>query len=1015
MEIRRHSEVRCDDIPMGYELSRSLTRRLKNDDFLVRKSTSAIDSDFLLPKLQETVIWDDHHEPPRHSVVARLMGLEPLPWQNAVRTTLHCQSELYSRRSVTPQESFRSDIQPSVPRDASFSVSAVQSHQAIPSVAEFILDRRPAMRTSQEHFQRTKDIQDKAQELAMYGRKILRDAATEGRKQRLQQESLRESQEFLDALDFLRSNKDFFAKVLKDPSSLFGTRLQGREIGRETSTNDKGSRLSSSVSKMGMQKHIDAGAEFIGCRNEPHSRASQVDDGSAECRAMNRMNCLDSIETKTWETDASPAQRSQMSSPVKGLGREGNQVQRTKIVVLRPKEARHAKDGSPLSSLVDSDTITSMIEKVRNGITKQRGTNKNKGVEVSSAYRNNSNGRRDKRLHASPQAREDTKKTSMQATSQEVEPCFQLNTNRKDKCSKRNQGSTAQLDTSASDSEEYSQSSGRRIGPSISKSNYGVNSSQRPSRIGSGINARLYGRKVCNADPGQKGVCRLTSDFPPTSYTNPVGRGSVGERCRSPVLPRKRDGISDSEHLYDTNKRLGTNLNEMTATAKASQRSSSASASKACKVIDRSSKGSIHENNLASGSGRTRTPQRPPHSDKLPSLKDGPSMVDVSSSNKRSKDNPRSPLRCSRRQNDSYALVAGKNKTISSSSQFSCRVRSPNSSQDLEDIRVILRCDGDGAPMDTKASVDGSHQWSASSDHLDSSSDMSSEKCEQPSPVSVLPTTFLHVHTTPEKSANDESIRFNHFETDQVKQLFGNEGALDTTFQCHWCDPVAVQTTKHVATIHDTLTVSGIPCACETEAELSYARDVLAFSGFTDREVVKDFTFSNEHGLNPSLFEKMEDYYSVALEVKNRHAPLSPVQRRLLFDVIDEILLIRLAESGVESKLLHQNRLVPQAPCTGKQLLEHIWLILNDKGDVPRDFSEEESLDALALKDITEDTSWMQTQLEVQAIALEIEKLICSDLIWETAHEIKRKLDLSLQSLSGNEIGSTFRQLHPFL
>jgi hypothetical protein len=89
----------------------------------------------------------------------------------------------------------------------------------------------------------------------------------------------------------------------------------------------------------------------------------------------------------------------------------------------------------------------------------------------------------------------------------------------------------------------------------------------------------------------------------------------------------------------------------------------------------------------------------------------------------------------------------------------------------------------------------------------------------------------------------------------------------------------------------ESLSVDHIICPDESKSDLIYVRDILCFAGFRSHIIVA-FTawYSPAHPINPDIYNQLEKYYSnMKLMARNPTRKLSS-QRRLLFELMDEIL-----------------------------------------------------------------------------------------------------------------------------
>jgi hypothetical protein len=192
-----------------------------------------------------------------------------------------------------------------------------------------------------------------------------------------------------------------------------------------------------------------------------------------------------------------------------------------------------------------------------------------------------------------------------------------------------------------------------------------------------------------------------------------------------------------------------------------------------------------------------------------------------------------------------------------------------------------------------------------------------------------------------------------------------------------------------------------------------YTRDVLAFGGFFEQAdgLVMQSAFSSQHALDPALFDQLEEYY---YQEKNKSS-LDRVVRRLLFDAVDEILSAQLLKRPAAAYNNKLPWLLPQSSrgCfysyTGKKLLEQVWAqlsyfhgrfaepeMVDVEGTTKPSSSSSSPPPPLLEEDIAvmelwrEPRAWAHGEAEVQSVAIELERLICADMIREFVREHHR-------------------------
>eukprot|EP00250_Pteridium_aquilinum_P018169 c23976_g1_i2 orf=444-3443(-) len=990
---------------VGYELSRSLTTRRRNEDTLVRKSMSSVDSMLLKPKLLDRGNSEADHKSRTPSVVARLMGLDPLPHHEEVQS-FQSSSHPSSRR-LLPHEFVMSQSGPFITKQAS--VSRVPSQRSTTFVEESIPERpRIYGELPFRNHPQEKQLQEFKKEFtARQGKHsapcskvdmlAVHEEALQKDKEGFDRESLNESQEFLDALDFLHSNKDFFAKVLKEPGSLFATHLQQRGGGLSTANKEglgqKGRRLTRSFSESKKESYI--------CLPVAHDLT--------DSRKKHEMQQIESDDKVCFpqfgQEECMPAQSCRYTRSVSfPLKTEYEQTIPTKIVVLKPKLGKNAgsRPSSPLSPLSQLDgsfkARVEIKERAKQDI-KERLLGRNESAMAKEPSRNLS---KDGLKDDGDIARQILKHVKEDMSRRLSSENSQVSSSR----GKRSPAQRVSVlgDTSgASDGEGYCSSS-RRVSRDSVKVNVSLPSSPRLSRSDAEDDDRPFGgnrRKGVIVEKKSSRVAASTNNSRDTRKYH-VGAGGFTD------LGRKQDGNRDSRSVTTSRAGGSKGIKDTSESSKVLARSVSSPASAGTvenRALEHEQKGRLPIHRSAC-LNNARAADNSLFRGRLSSLKDSFSLSKKKSGKKQSSMHSSSPSEmpeiCSPRQlaeeHEGIPCVDAKESCAKISSVYAWQTCSM---QDDKDKAVMGGCLDDVISMNSAASS-GLHQWASTADLLDSASDVSSEKFEQPSPVSVLETPFQEESPSPEDrraTISEASLGFSPLDVDYKKRLLDLQGSFlssstsrqnsfnsiteEASFECNGANQS-----------FEMLSMCDIACPPGAEEELVYIRDLLAFTGFNNNEVIRTHAFSAEHGLNPNIFQRLESYYE-KMSKKNTSSrrgdystPLNFLTRRMLFDVVDEILSWKLREPNFKLGP-RQAKASVHVLYTGKQVLEHVWVHLRDNCYMPCD-SEEEGLDGLASKDLMKDVGWTHSQADMQAVAMELERLICGDLIREVVHEYVR-------------------------
>ncbi|KAH7365193.1 hypothetical protein KP509_18G013200 [Ceratopteris richardii] len=915
------------------------------------------------PTLPHNGLSHGDHKLCRPTIIARLMGLEPLPHQSEAQS-LHSQSE-FSSKSLKPDQNA---IRSSITEGTRLTVSSTPSSQrAAISIRKLIYNGNPSNRSPKPHIVVCEHAQNEQMQYANKDRAIneLRVSvnprldrsleieenprAHEGNKEKgsilniekmsFQHRSLQESQEFLDALNFLRSNKDFFAKVLKDPSSLFGK----------------------------------------------HSSKENLHQGKVSKQQRFADTKADDIRNKE----------------------ENKQEIATKIVVLKSKEGKRVKSNSdlrmrPLSYVLESTAIDSRGEERQISTRTHNHGFKEKHQyeerEISTPTHNH--GFKEKYQYESLSTQNKLPKDGEGKTRQIAEKTEDATKRRaglskitetydyhrtRTRCKRTPNGQRpgVQRDVSSASDGEYSRSSRESVGDSMRV----ITSSPCLSHSDSEVN-KSFSYKGKREITGGRRQSTTTSSAP--IFRRLERAGNSGAESSSQLRIRKQDRARNSEAPLSRRKgREKSSVKDSSESLKVLQRSFSEPSARDRFMHD---DGMLDAKTLPAPS-KSRPCQRIPLRENI--LK---SKVDEFCTNKKASLHFNQRLEClSSKAFGNVADPRGSEHVSSISSDY------------REDSAIYtVGCFNDDAFASNQVQLLDLHQGPVASslNHLDGTMDVSSEKYEQPSPVSVLIMPSLEespssVQSTPD--CNDVCVRPTSAQDSKDHHLDLQERMLpslvcrNSRFSHPTEDMWSV--VDHPYCLDEGLSGSNAAYPCGADDQFMYIRDVLAFAGFESNNILKTPASCKEQGLNPSIFEKLEDYYS-SIDSQDYHIPMNLSNRRMIFDVISQILAKEVKEeAGLISCVLNQSRLRSLSALTRRQLLDQLWYDFKDEFYRSCGFAEDEDFDAVASMDIMRDRSWIQSQSDIEAIAISVEKFICGDLIRELAYDLRMR-PLSMQIVS---------------
>lgn len=149
---------------------------------------------------------------------------------------------------------------------------------------------------------------------------------------------------------------------------------------------------------------------------------------------------------------------------------------------------------------------------------------------------------------------------------------------------------------------------------------------------------------------------------------------------------------------------------------------------------------------------------------------------------------------------------------------------------------------------------------------------------------------------------------------------------------------------------------------------------------------IRLFRYLPNNPLDPSLFEKIENYCGYGGELGKSEADESKWERQLLFDCVNEVLLEILGPFINHHPWVRNTKLNLRKIPSGKQLLRETWAAISH---YPCTQSENcNTLENIVAKDLAKEGLWMQLQNYVEIVACELERAIYSDLIEETIFDL---------------------------
>eukprot|EP00250_Pteridium_aquilinum_P009684 c18858_g2_i1 orf=405-3590(+) len=999
LEMRRNSEVRSEEIPIGYELSRSLTTRRRDEQYSNFKPQTST-SDQVHLKINCDVAKMNSELDPKFrapSVVARLMGLDALPHQENLLS-----SNQSLVRRVLPHECMASY---NVPAFNLGSVPSLASEREM-SVEDPRKENLDNGELSFRNHPQEKQLQEFKREFtarqALQGRQSLPCTNVEG--YTLQQkedelyglESQMDSQEFLDALDFLNANKEFFVKVLKDPQSSFAKHLQ--QGGGAVPSIEDGPR------QMG-GKHIkssftDDSAEWMkkqDMRQRSFTEKTRVMSGSRWGRDE--------------EMPGRPRSCARGGSTLSG-GRTGlDQVVPTRIVVLKPNLSKQAnRRPSNPSSPVRLDGIFKSRTEGRDNVkqdVKERMQLRNDIGVARELFRDDldKDGSKDARVIAKQivkHVKEDMSQRLFKVGPRTVDlrPVDSLapmgySTGRKAGPAQRVGGLPGDV-SGIRDGEGY-----YRTSKENGKICLSLPSSPRPSRIDSNSERWQFGfngRRGSPTDEIKRSPHKHVTSSTKSSRESSKVEGSQGghDSCV------KQNCTRDLKGLRKTCRSTSLKVREPKCEApRVLPRSLSAPA--AASVENRALESGLKGGAIverASCISKARPAENSLFKGRLLSLKDSFSLTKKRGSKKLTPPPLDSSDFSTPRQ-----LGAEQVNDLSVDGNALCDSLpgvdwQAASSTKYEEAKEVTEKSVDEMLSDNSPTPSGLHQWTSMADLVDSASETSLDKCEQPSPVSVLEAPFQEESP----SLVDTDSKCHELRCGLSRHLESEYKELPRNLQAAFFSQPSSRHSSFDSSADELLNAWNLPeahletfglcdatCTFGSAEELAYIMHVLSLSGLNMNGLIMAHSLSSEHGLNPSIFGRLEAYYAkrgTSAGGDNGQTPLDVSSRRLLFDVVGEVVASTLKKRLLQpwTKSIEQKVLL----CTGKQLLEQIFAHIRHHRFVPSE-TEEEVLEDMASKDLMREAPWMPTQRDIQSVVTDLERFLCGDLIREMVHECVRR------------------------
>lgn len=193
----------------------------------------------------------------------------------------------------------------------------------------------------------------------------------------------------------------------------------------------------------------------------------------------------------------------------------------------------------------------------------------------------------------------------------------------------------------------------------------------------------------------------------------------------------------------------------------------------------------------------------------------------------------------------------------------------------------------------------------------------------------------------------------------------------------------------------ESVDVEGIPFTKGNEASLLYVRNLLVSAGFNNDNILK----TAAQPIDPQVFYRLEDYYNDAQEnnpsmktingiqgFEKSQLALDFVNRKLLFELVNEILGKKLKPFLDTRPWIRPAKLTRPHMSTGKKLLQEVWDEISSSPEV--DCKIIEDVENLISKDMRIEAPWAPDNEDIEKIRFKVEHLIFDHLLEEFVFDL---------------------------
>ncbi|KAG9444609.1 hypothetical protein H6P81_015949 [Aristolochia fimbriata] len=289
---------------------------------------------------------------------------------------------------------------------------------------------------------------------------------------------------------------------------------------------------------------------------------------------------------------------------------------------------------------------------------------------------------------------------------------------------------------------------------------------------------------------------------------------------------------------------------------------------------------------------------------------------------------------------------------------------------------------------------DNKKDWSSTCDeifHGTKSKETNFNKAPaEPSPISVLNSSFLEDILFPEKNSSSgigetselKPGRTTFSEAEASRALSGREeeeaGVREEAEEAAAVEAFTSSSSDEVIDHSESLLVYTEFDEIREEPEFKYVREILRRAGFSGSELLGSW-YAPQQPLDPRLFDELASQ-QIQYDASGKVASLEAyLEHLLLFDLLNEALMEVYERSSSSSSSSYQSLSRPMP--VGYRVVEEVWSVVSwHLNFVPQ---VDTLVEYVVARDLNKYDGWMNLQLDVESLALDLEDWILDDLLDE--------------------------------